>query len=74
VSNPQAREPWRRHSVLAPVADGVVAGFGGLGYELAIEAAARLLDGPPAAGPLDTGPLDTRAPDARGPDARLPDE
>lgn len=43
VSNPQAREPWRRRSVLAPVADGVVAGFGGLGYELAVEAAARLL-------------------------------
>jgi 3-dehydroquinate dehydratase-2 len=74
VSNPQAREPWRRRSVLAPVADGVVAGFGGLGYELAVEAAARLLDGPLDTGPLDTGPLDTRAPDARGPDARLPDE
>jgi 3-dehydroquinate dehydratase-2 len=42
LSNPDAREPWRRQSVLAPVADGTVAGFGGLGYELAIEAAARL--------------------------------
>lgn len=43
VSNPEAREPWRRRSVIAPVADGVVAGFGGLGYEIAVEAAARLL-------------------------------
>ena len=32
-------------SVLAPVADGVVAGFGGLGYELAIHATAALLKG-----------------------------
>jgi 3-dehydroquinate dehydratase-2 len=45
LSNPDAREPWRRQSVLAPVADGTVAGFGGLGYELAVEAAARLLVG-----------------------------
>ena len=43
LSNPETREPWRRQSVLAPVADGTVAGFGGLGYELAVEAAARLL-------------------------------
>jgi 3-dehydroquinate dehydratase-2 len=43
LSNPDAREPWRRQSVLAPVADGTVAGFGGLGYELAVEAAARLV-------------------------------
>ena len=45
LSNPDAREPWRRQSVLAPVADGTVAGFGGLGYELAVEAAARLVTG-----------------------------
>jgi len=43
VSNPDAREPWRRRSVIAPVADGVVAGFASLGYELAVEGAARLL-------------------------------
>jgi len=43
LSNPDAREPWRRQSVIAPVADGSVTGFGGLGYELAIEAAARLV-------------------------------
>jgi 3-dehydroquinate dehydratase-2 len=45
LSNPDAREPWRRISVIAPVADGTVAGFGGLGYELAVEAAARLVAG-----------------------------
>jgi len=45
LSNPDAREPWRRLSVLAPVVDGSVAGFGGLGYELAVEGAARLVAG-----------------------------
>jgi 3-dehydroquinate dehydratase-2 len=45
VSNPEAREPWRHTSVVAPVADGTVAGFGGAGYELAIEAVALLLGG-----------------------------
>lgn len=43
VSNPDAREPWRRRSVVAPVADGTVAGFGGAGYELAVDAVALLL-------------------------------
>ena len=43
LSNPNAREPWRRTSVVSPVADGTIAGFGGLGYELAMEAVARLL-------------------------------
>ncbi len=44
LSHPSSREPWRRTSVIAPVADGVIAGFGGLGYELAVEAAARLVE------------------------------
>lgn len=44
LSNPAAREPWRHTSVLAPVVDGVIAGFGGLGYRLAIIAVARLLE------------------------------
>lgn len=43
LSNPEAREPWRHQSVIAPVADGTIAGFGGLGYELAIEAVAALI-------------------------------
>jgi 3-dehydroquinate dehydratase-2 len=45
LSHPNAREPWRHVSVVAPVADGSIAGFGGLGYELAIDAAARILAG-----------------------------
>jgi 3-dehydroquinate dehydratase-2 len=45
ISNPAGREPFRHTSVLAPVAAGLVAGFGGLGYELAITAVARLLEG-----------------------------
>jgi len=43
LSNPEAREPWRHTSVLAPVATGTISGFGGLGYELAISAVARLV-------------------------------
>jgi 3-dehydroquinate dehydratase II len=44
ISNPAAREPFRHTSVIAPVADGLVAGFGGLGYELAMQAVRRVLD------------------------------
>jgi 3-dehydroquinate dehydratase-2 len=47
LSNPAAREPFRHPSVLAPVAAGVIAGFGGLGYELAIAAAVQLVKGTP---------------------------
>jgi 3-dehydroquinate dehydratase-2 len=43
LSNPAAREPWRHTSVVAPVSDGTIAGFGGLGYRLAVRAAARVL-------------------------------
>jgi 3-dehydroquinate dehydratase-2 len=47
LSQPAAREPWRHTSVVAPVARGTIAGFGGLGYELAVEAVARLVaEGP----------------------------
>ena len=45
LSNPAAREPWRHTSVVAPVADGTIAGFGGAGYRMAVEAVADLLDG-----------------------------
>lgn len=47
LSNPAAREPFRHTSVIAPVADGCIAGFGGLGYRLAIGAVDRLLNTPP---------------------------
>ena len=38
ISNPGAREAFRRHSVITPVATGVVAGFGVAGYVLALRA------------------------------------
>ncbi len=43
LSNPAAREPFRHTSVIAPVAHGSIAGFGGLSYELGVTAAANLL-------------------------------
>ena len=43
ISQPNAREPWRHTSVVAPVASGSIAGFGLLGYELAVRAVANLL-------------------------------
>jgi 3-dehydroquinate dehydratase-2 len=43
ISNPNAREPWRHTSVIAPVAHGTIAGLGMMGYELAVQAVARLL-------------------------------
>jgi 3-dehydroquinate dehydratase-2 len=43
ISNPNAREPWRHTSVVAPVATGTIAGLGMHGYELAVQAVARKL-------------------------------
>jgi len=42
ISNPQARESFRRRSLIAPVAKGSIMGLGALGYSLALDAAARL--------------------------------
>ena len=36
LSNVHAREPWRRHSVISPAVDAVVAGMGPYGYEVAV--------------------------------------
>jgi 3-dehydroquinate dehydratase II len=47
LSNPAAREPFRHTSVIAPVSDGCIAGFGGLGYRLAVDAVRQLLDARP---------------------------
>jgi 3-dehydroquinate dehydratase-2 len=43
ISNPDARESWRRTSVVSPVATGCISGFGGHGYRLALIAVAALL-------------------------------
>ena len=42
ISNPAAREAYRPKSYVAMAAKGTIAGFGAFGYELALEAAARL--------------------------------
>jgi len=43
LSNPAAREPYRHISTIAGVVNGTIAGFGALGYELAVDALDRLL-------------------------------
>ena len=42
LSNPQARESFRRRSLVTAAARGSISGFGSLGYLLALDAAARL--------------------------------
>ena len=44
LSNPAAREPFRHVSTIAGVVNGTIAGFGGLGYDLALVAVRRLLE------------------------------
>jgi 3-dehydroquinate dehydratase II len=43
LSNPQAREAFRRHSYFSDIAVGVISGLGAYGYEAAMRAAARRL-------------------------------
>ncbi|HWG65648.1 MAG TPA: type II 3-dehydroquinate dehydratase [Streptosporangiaceae bacterium] len=43
LSNPAAREAFRHNSVVAGVADGTVAGFGVMSYQLALQAIAELV-------------------------------
>ncbi|MBN8726939.1 MAG: type II 3-dehydroquinate dehydratase [Xanthomonadales bacterium] len=43
LSNPHARESFRRHSYFSDLAAGVIAGFGADSYQLALEAALRRL-------------------------------
>ena len=45
LSNVFARESFRHHSYLSDVAVGVISGLGAQGYELALTAALRRLDG-----------------------------
>jgi 3-dehydroquinate dehydratase-2 len=42
LSNPQARESFRRRSLISAVCKGSISGFGALSYRLALDAAARL--------------------------------
>jgi 3-dehydroquinate dehydratase-2 len=42
LSNPAARESFRRRSLIAGVCKGSISGFGALSYRLALDAAARL--------------------------------
>lgn len=44
ISNIYAREEWRSRSVISPVVEGVVAGLGTSGYELALAALAGILE------------------------------
>jgi 3-dehydroquinate dehydratase-2 len=46
LSNVHAREPFRHHSYFSDVAVGVISGLGAHGYELALLAAIRRLNGP----------------------------
>ena len=48
MSNIWRRESFRHHSYISKAADGVIAGLGGMGYELAIEAMSRLISKPAA--------------------------
>ena len=43
ISNVHAREPFRAHSYLSPIAEGVIAGLGVDGYRLALDYYARRL-------------------------------
>jgi 3-dehydroquinate dehydratase-2 len=45
LSNVFAREEFRRHSLVSPIAVGVVAGFGARGYRLGLEALLARLSG-----------------------------
>ncbi len=44
LSNVFAREPFRHHSYIAPVANGVICGFGATGYRLALSAMSDILN------------------------------
>ncbi|MDD5274795.1 MAG: type II 3-dehydroquinate dehydratase [Methylovulum sp.] len=43
LSNVHAREPFRKHSYLSDIAQGVICGLGATGYELALLAAHQIL-------------------------------
>jgi 3-dehydroquinate dehydratase-2 len=43
LSNPYAREPFRRRSFISAAANGVICGLGAAGYVIAVDALAGLL-------------------------------
>jgi len=43
LSNTHAREEFRHHSYVSPVARGIVVGFGAYGYELALDGLSRII-------------------------------
>ncbi len=47
LSNVHAREEFRQHSYLSDIAQGVITGFGAHSYELALDAALKLVDATP---------------------------
>ncbi|WP_418968541.1 type II 3-dehydroquinate dehydratase [Alloscardovia omnicolens] len=44
ISNPSARESFRKHSVISPIATGTITGMGFYGYKLALEAIVHALE------------------------------
>ena len=56
LSNIFAREPFRHHSYVSPVAQGVICGLGAKGYTLALEALQSLTAGKATAGKKNTRP------------------
>jgi 3-dehydroquinate dehydratase-2 len=46
LSNIHRREDFRQRSYVSQAAQGMICGFGGQGYELALEAVARIVDRP----------------------------
>ena len=65
LSNLYTREEFRHHSFLAPVCLGQIAGLGAIGYRLALDALARLVQGNrqslAAAVPIRSIPIKSRA-------------